>query len=56
MILGMGAAGIVIETRIEAEKRGVLPIAQLLGSTFANSAYHAVRACHKPLFLFYQRN
>ncbi|MHA2502138.1 MAG: beta-ketoacyl synthase N-terminal-like domain-containing protein [Candidatus Kariarchaeaceae archaeon] len=43
MILGMGAVGIVIETREEVEARGVNPIVEIIGSHVANSAYHGTR-------------
>ena len=43
LILGMGAAAFVVERSSEAAKRGVQPIAELLGSTTANSAFHGTR-------------
>ena len=43
LILGMGAAAFVIEKNSHAEERGVQPIAELLGTTIANSAYHGTR-------------
>ena len=43
MILGMGAAAFVVERNSEAQERGVQPIAEFLGSTTANSAYHGTR-------------
>ncbi|MEC8815996.1 MAG: beta-ketoacyl synthase N-terminal-like domain-containing protein, partial [Candidatus Thermoplasmatota archaeon] len=43
LILGMGAAAFVIERHSEAKQRGVQPIAEVLGSTTANSAYHGTR-------------
>ena len=43
MILGMGAAGIVLETAESCAARGVVPIAELLGSRFVNSAFHGTR-------------
>ena len=43
LILGMGAAAFVVERNSEAASRGVQPIAELLGSTTANSAYHGTR-------------
>ncbi|MDP6199220.1 MAG: beta-ketoacyl synthase N-terminal-like domain-containing protein, partial [Candidatus Poseidonia sp.] len=43
LILGMGAAAFVVERHSEAEQRGVQPIAEFLGSTTANSAYHGTR-------------
>jgi SAM-dependent methyltransferase len=41
MILGMGAAGLVVEAESAALARGVRPRAELLGSHFLNSAFHA---------------
>ena len=43
MILGMGAAAIVVEAAASAERRGVQPIAQVLGTVTANSAFHGTR-------------
>ena len=43
LILGMGAAAFVVERHSEAQQRGVQPIAEFLGSTTANSAYHGTR-------------
>ena len=43
LILGMGAAAFVIERNSEAQERGVQPIAELLGATTANSAFHGTR-------------
>ena len=43
LILGMGAAAFVIERKSEAEKRGVQPISELLGTRIANSAFHGTR-------------
>ena len=43
LILGMGAAAFVIEKNSEAEKRGVQPISELLGTRIANSAFHGTR-------------
>ncbi len=43
LILGMGAAAFVVERNSEAEERGVQPIAELLGATTANSAFHGTR-------------
>ena len=42
LILGMGAV-FVVEKNSHAEERGVQPIAELLGTTIANSAYHGTR-------------
>ena len=43
MILGMGAAAFVVERKSESDQRGVQPIAELLGTQIANSAYHGTR-------------
>ena len=43
LILGMGAAAFVVERNSEASERGVQPIAELLGATTANSAFHGTR-------------
>ena len=43
LILGMGAAAFVIEKHSQANQRGVQPIAELLGTKIANSAYHGTR-------------
>lgn len=43
LVLGMGAAAFVVERHSEAQQRGVQPIAEFLGSTTANSAYHGTR-------------
>jgi acyl transferase domain-containing protein/acyl carrier protein len=43
LVLGMGAAAFVVERHSEAAQRGVQPIAEFLGSTTANSAYHGTR-------------
>ncbi len=43
MILGMGAAALVLETEGAAFERGVRPIAKLLGTTIVNSAFHGTR-------------
>ena len=43
LILGMGAAAFVVERNSEAAERGVQPIAELLGATTANSAFHGTR-------------
>ena len=43
LVLGMGAAAFVVERHSEAAERGVQPIAEFLGSTTANSAYHGTR-------------
>ena len=43
LILGMGAAAFVVERHSVAAERGVQPIAELLGATTANSAFHGTR-------------
>ena len=43
LILGMGAVAFVVERNSEAQARGVQPIAELLETRIANSAYHGTR-------------
>jgi len=43
LVLGMGAAAFVVERHSEAKARGVQPIAELLGTRSANSAFHGTR-------------
>jgi malonyl CoA-acyl carrier protein transacylase len=43
MILGMGACGIVIESREAAAERGIRPICEVLSTVTANSAFHGTR-------------
>ena len=43
MILGMGAAGFVIEAPSCADERGLRPICDVLGTVTANSAFHGTR-------------
>ncbi|MHA2098188.1 MAG: SDR family NAD(P)-dependent oxidoreductase [Candidatus Kariarchaeaceae archaeon] len=43
MIIGMGAAALVIETESEAQRRGVTPLAELMGTFYANSSFHGTR-------------
>ncbi len=43
MILGMGAAGMVVESAAAARERGLMPICDVLGSMTANSAFHGTR-------------
>jgi acyl transferase domain-containing protein len=43
MLLGMGAAAIVVEGAETARERGVAPIGEVLGSITANSAFHGTR-------------
>ena len=43
MIMGMGAVGLVLERSDMAAERGIVPLAELLSSRFANSAFHGTR-------------
>ena len=43
MIVGMGAAAIVVEDRAAARARGLDPICEVLSSVVANSAFHGTR-------------
>jgi acyl transferase domain-containing protein/NAD(P)-dependent dehydrogenase (short-subunit alcohol dehydrogenase family) len=43
LIMGMGAAGLVIESAEAASERGVRPICEVLSSVTANSAFHGSR-------------
>jgi acyl transferase domain-containing protein/NADP-dependent 3-hydroxy acid dehydrogenase YdfG len=43
MILGMGAAALVVESAECAAERGLQPICEVLGSVTANSAFHGTR-------------
>ena len=43
LILGMGAAAFVVERKSESDARGVQPIAELLGTSMSNSAFHGTR-------------
>ncbi len=43
MIVGMGAAGLVVESEEAARERGLLPIADVLGAEVVNSAFHGTR-------------
>ena len=43
MILGMGAAAMVIETLDAAKERGISPSVELVHSYYANSAYHGMK-------------
>ena len=43
MILGMGAAALVVEAADAARERGVQPICEVLGTATANSAFHGTR-------------
>jgi acyl carrier protein len=43
MIIGMGAAGMVVESAEAARERGLRPICELVSAVMANSAYHGTR-------------
>ena len=43
MIIGMGAAGLVVETQEAARERGIQPICEVLSTATANSAFHGTR-------------
>jgi acyl transferase domain-containing protein/acyl carrier protein len=43
MLIGMGAAGIVVEAADAARERGLTPICEVLGASTANSAFHGTR-------------
>ncbi len=43
MLIGMGAAAIVVERADSARERGIRPIADVLGGVTANSAFHGSR-------------
>jgi acyl transferase domain-containing protein/acyl carrier protein len=43
MLIGMGAASIVIESADAARERGITPICEVLGASTANSAFHGTR-------------
>ena len=43
MIVGMGAAAVVVESAEAARERGVRPICEMLAGVTANSAYHGTR-------------
>ena len=43
MIMGMGAAALVVESAEAARERGLMPICEVLGSVTANSAFHGTR-------------
>ena len=43
MIVGMGAAGIVVEDAAEVHKRGMTPLTKILSTEMRNSAFHATR-------------
>ena len=43
MIIGMGAAALVVESAEAAAERGLQPICEVLGAVTANSAFHGTR-------------
>ena len=43
LIVGMGAAGLVVESAEAARERGIRPICEVLGTVTANSAFHGTR-------------
>ena len=43
MIMGMGAAALVVESTDAARERGIQPICEVLGTVTANSAFHGTR-------------
>ena len=43
MIIGMGAAALVVESAAAARERGIQPICEVLASVTANSAFHGTR-------------
>jgi acyl transferase domain-containing protein/NAD(P)-dependent dehydrogenase (short-subunit alcohol dehydrogenase family) len=43
MIIGMGAAGLVVESSEVARERGIQPICEVLSTVTANSAFHGTR-------------
>jgi 3-oxoacyl-(acyl-carrier-protein) synthase len=43
MIVGMGAAALVVESAESARERGLQPICEVLGAVIANSAFHGTR-------------
>jgi acyl transferase domain-containing protein/NAD(P)-dependent dehydrogenase (short-subunit alcohol dehydrogenase family) len=43
LVMGMGAAALVVESAEAAAERGLRPICELLGSVTANSAFHGSR-------------
>ena len=43
MIVGMGAAALVVESAESARERGLQPICEVLGAVTANSAFHGTR-------------
>ena len=43
LILGMGAAGLVVESQSSVAQRGIRPISEVLSTVTANSAFHGSR-------------
>ena len=43
MIIGMGAAALVVESADAARERGIQPICEVLSTTTNNSAFHGTR-------------
>src|ERR1700756_2404328 len=43
LIIGMGAAALVVESAEAARERGIQPICEVLNSITANSAFHGTR-------------
>ena len=43
MLMGMGAAGLVVESAEAARERGIQPICEVLSAVTANSAFHGTR-------------
>ena len=43
MLIGMGAAALVVESAAAARERGIRPICEVLSTTTNNSAFHATR-------------
>ncbi len=43
LIMGMGAASLVVESLDSARERGIQPICEVLGTVTANSAFHGTR-------------
>ncbi len=43
MLLGMGAAAMIVESAEAARERGITPICEVLSAATANSAYHGTR-------------
>ncbi|MBA4385956.1 MAG: beta-ketoacyl synthase, partial [Anaerolinea sp.] len=43
LIMGMGAAALIVESQDGAEERGIRPICEIVSSQFSNSAFHGTR-------------